>query len=421
MNTLRHLHLPTLDELRAERSRSAKWSAVDEGVIPVSIADMDFPIAAPIRERLVEFHARGDMTYIGQGWHVAAREMAASRMAERYHWEVSPNQVATIGDVVQALHMMTVQLTRPGEGIGLPTPIYPPFYGAVEEHGRRVVAIPMRQMRDRWELDLEALQEHARQGSFRVLYLCHPHNPTGSVFRSAELEEIANVVLAEDLIVVSDEIHAELIHGKRTHIPFASLGAEVADRTVTLTSATKAFNIAGTRLAFIIYGSRRLQRRLPDPTSHLWGRPSAAGFVATEAAWGSANEWLDEVRAYLRANRDHLFERLASEVPTVAGSPPEATYLAWLDFSRHYREEASDALVRDARVQLSPGSAFGHGFSTFARLNFANPRGILDEAIDRIMTALGTPSASTGGWDPVPRREAGRRGHALTTISDEKE
>jgi cystathionine beta-lyase len=255
---------------------------------------------------------------------------------------------------------------------------------------RRLLAAPLLRDGPTWRWDGERLAAELETGGARVLLLVNPQNPTGRVFTRAELEALAELAARHDLIVISDEIHAELSHGQ-PHIPFASLSADTASRTVTITSATKAFNIAGLRTAVAHVGSAALRAAWDSLPPDLLGAVNVLGVEATRAAWLHGDAWLSAARDHLRQQRDLVSERLGNR-PDLGYCPPEATYLAWLDFARVDSTDLAAApgryLRQHAGVELSDGADFGSGWESFARLNFATSRPVLGEILDRIEAAL---------------------------------
>jgi cystathionine beta-lyase len=290
-------------------------------------------------------------------------------------------------DVMQGVYVGISQLSEPGAGVVIQTPVYNPFFGAVRGTGRKIVAAPLAQGAARFELDHDVLRR-AAEGA-QVLLLSHPHNPTGRCYDRAELEAIAEIALANDLVVISDEIHADLVLSGARFVPFASLSPEVAARTLTLNSASKAFHIAGLRCAVGVFGSDEMKRRFAGVPRHVRGGINILGFEATRAAWLHGGPWLDAVVAHLRGNRDFLARAVAERLPGVVHHPPEATYLAWLDCRALALEPTPFRFFLErAEVALSDGATFGAPGEGFVRLNFATSRAILAEAVERMAKAL---------------------------------
>jgi cystathionine beta-lyase len=279
--------------------------------------------------------------------------------------------------------------SEPGDAVLLQLPSYPPFMRAIEDTGRRLLANPMRDDGTRWVLDLAAY-EAAPDPRLRMLIFCHPQNPTGRAFSRAELEQVADFAIRHDLVVVSDEIHADIVYPGNTHIPLASLHPEIAARTITITSATKSFNIPALRCAVMHFGAPALKQRFVSRIpSRLLGSPGVTGVDATVAAWDDGQAWLDEILAQLRANRDWLAHTIEAELPGVTMRVPEATYLAWLDCrALELPSPAGQFFLEHAKVGLNFGETFGAGYAGFARLNFATPAPVLREIVTRMLEAV---------------------------------
>lgn len=385
-----------IDETALRARRGKKWSAHDADVLPAWVADMDFLPARPIRESLARMAETGDLGYGEAPATDPLREVFAERCARRYHWPVAAERVELISDVVQGLYLALDAFTQPGEGAVVFTPIYPPFLQAVRETGRRAVLQPLVRGPAGFAMDLDALAAAVDQDT-RLLMLCSPHNPSGRAWRRDELEALAGLALERDLLVVSDEIHADLVLDGQPHIPFASLSPEVAERTLTLMSASKAFNIAGLRCAVAVPGGdvmRRLWKRAPR---HLRGAVSTPGSRATRVAWSECDDWLEAAVDHLRGNRELLGEWLTEHLPEIDYRPPEATYLAWLDCrALQLPEPPGRYFLRHARVALSEGAEFGAPGEGHVRLNFATSRPILKRILERMEVALHSRNTVAG-------------------------
>jgi cystathionine beta-lyase len=383
----------SFDELDLERLRqrsSAKWQRFGEGVLPAWVAEMDYPIAPAIRsvlERALEFD---DFGYPALEHEHLVPEAFAARMARRFGWRADAGRVEVLSDVVQGLYLGLLAFSAPGDGVLVQTPIYPPFLKSVSDTGRRLVSSPLLDTGAGFGIDFDQLR--AVSEGVRVLLLCHPHNPTGRVFTRAELEGLAALAVERDWLVLSDEIHADLTHPGSSFIPFAALGAEVAARTVTLSSATKAFNIAGLRCAVAHFGTQSLLQRFRAALPvHVRGGIGILAEHATVAAWQGCDEWLGELQSALDARRHLLMSEFQERLPEVRVYLPDATYLAWLDLRSLALEPSPAEFLRArARVALSDGAAFGPGFEQCARLNFATSAALLQQIIDRISDAIRT-------------------------------
>jgi cysteine-S-conjugate beta-lyase len=376
-----------LDAERLQRRLSEKWRRYP-AMLPAWVAEMDYPIAPAIRavlERAIELN---DFGYPAGRDERDVPEAFAERMRQRFGWNAEAERVLVLSDVVQGLYLALLAFTAPGDGVLVQTPIYPPFFSCVRETGRRLLASPLVDLGGRHGIDFDRLRAEAP--GVRALLLCHPHNPTGRCFTRAELEGLAELALEHDWVVLSDEIHADLTHPGHAFVPFAALGPELAERTITFSSASKAFNIAGLRCALAHFGSDErvaaFERVLPR---HARGGVGILSQHATVAAWREGEAWLDEVRAALDARRKQLIEQLRLQLPEARVYLPDATYLAWLDLrALELAPSPAEFFRRNARVALSDGRYFGEGFEGYARINFATSGALLGEIIERMAAAV---------------------------------
>ena len=369
-------------------SRGEKWALYPDDVLPVWVADMDFPIAEPIRRVLRTAVERSDLGYPIHPAPTDLQEIVVARMRERFDWSPDPKLVEILTDVVQGMYVALAQFSEPGDGAVVQTPIYPPFLGSVNAMGRRVVENPLALTPAGYRMDLDGLRR-AVDARTRLLLLCNPHNPSGRSFTREELTAVAELARERDLVVVSDEIHADLVWDGRRHIPFPALSEDAASRSIVLTAASKAFNIAGLRCGVAIFGSAELKRRFNGLPRHLRGGIGTLGIEALRAAWRYGQPWLDQVCAYLTANRAFVTDFVKGELPGVVLHPPEATYLAWLDCrALDLRPSPYQHFLERGRVALSDGAAFGEVGRGFARINFATSRAILTDALERVAKSL---------------------------------
>jgi len=386
-----------LDSLTATEMHGSsliKWRLFGDEVLPAWVADMDFPVAPPIHRAIQDLVARHDFGYHLVPLSPSLRAALVSRMADRFSWQIEPQRVMPLVNVVQGLDVCVLLHSQRGEGVVLQTPIYPPFLAAVERSGRRVDESVLVRGAHRYEIDFDHLRSKIEPDT-RLILLCNPHNPTGRVFEREELLALGELALDHDLIVVSDEIHADLTFPEHRHIPFAALSPELAERTITLTSATKSFNLAGLPCAFAIFGSDRLQQPFRDLPPHALGHPGILDDAATCTAWTEGQPWLDVVLAYLLENRELVMDFFASRMPDLQVLPPEATYMAWLDCrDLGLPSDPFDFFLEHGRVALTGGNEFGAPGKGFVRLNFATSRTILLEILERMETAVRRRSAN---------------------------
>ncbi|HUZ21026.1 MAG TPA: aminotransferase class I/II-fold pyridoxal phosphate-dependent enzyme [Acidimicrobiales bacterium] len=370
------------------RRRGEKWSRDGGKVLAAWVADMDFPVAPAVHEAIGRAVDTDDLGYPAERLRAEVRAAFADRLRARYDVAVSAEDVLLTFDVVQGICAALMTLTGPGDGVLFLTPAYPPFSSSVRETGRRPVTLDLEASAAGYRFDAAALERLVVAEGVRCLLLCNPHNPTGRVLRRDELEALALIACAHDLVVVSDEIHADLTLPGAAHTALATLGPEIARRTVTLTSASKTFNLAGLGCAAAVFGSPALRERFAAFPPHLRGSPSSLGLLATLAAYEAGGPWLEDLIAYLARQRALVAGRVAAW-RGVAHVPPEGTYLAWLDMRGTGLGDAPAAVLqREAGVALQPGGWFGPAGRGHARLNFATPRPVLAEALDLLEEAL---------------------------------
>jgi cystathionine beta-lyase len=390
---------PSILSIAELRSRpGVKWHRYPQDVLPAWVAEMDFGVAEPIQAVMQRLVGEATYGYESDILYPRLAEAFAAYMHRRFGWAVDSQDVLPVTDLVQALFTTVAAFSARGEGVALLTPIYPPFLMAVRETGRRVVELRLANDGARYALDSHILRQPFERET-PLLLLCNPHNPTGRVFDRGELESIAAMAIEREMIVVVDEIHADLAYPGNTHIPFASLGREIAARTITITSATKAYNTPGLRCGVIHFGSPPLREQfrtvIPD---HMLGRATRFGLEATMVAWQECESWLDNVLHLLDDNRQRLGRFLATELPEIRYCPPEATYLAWLDCGGLNLPMGPYQFFLDrARVALSDGAEFGEAGQGCVRLNFGTSPSILDEVLGRMAVAVSEAGSVSHG------------------------
>ena len=385
--------LDPVDPARLRAGGGVKWGLAGPDVLPAWVADMDLGIPPAVRERLADVIRREDLGY--PYWPDGDPVVAAfeRRMRARFDWEPRPNRTRVLCDIIQAFQVVIELATRPGDGVAVHVPTYPPFLDSIAAAGRTVVPIEMVEVGGRWVFETDGLAERLRAGGCTLLALVNPHNPTGRVFDAAELGALAGVARELDLTVFSDEIHADLTYAPFRHLPFAALSDDAASRTVTATSATKAFNIAGVACAVAHVGSDAVWERLRALPDHYFGTPSVLGRVATVAAWDESEEWHEALMVRLGANRALLGEWAAAHPSGLRCAVPEATYLSWIDFAgTPIAAGPAAAILEGGRVMLNAGADFSRhtdlATTTFARLNFATDDVVLGGVLAGIDRAL---------------------------------
>ncbi|HET7875883.1 MAG TPA: PatB family C-S lyase [Methylomirabilota bacterium] len=371
-------------------TESAKWHKYPADVLPLWVADMDFPSPEPVIRALRERVEHGIYGY-GVALEITPlHEVVAERMAKRYGWRVSPEAVVLLPGVIPAFNLACRMWTEPGDGLLLQTPLYPPILRVPGNVGLSSDEMLLSQEPDgRYTMDWEAF-EAAIGPRTRVFLLCNPHNPVGRVWRREELARMADVCMRRGLWIVADEIHCDLLYPGQEHVPIASLDPEIGRRTITLMAPSKTFNLAGLKASMAIIPDAALRERFVAARVDLVQAVNVLGYTAALAAYRDGQEWLDQLLVYLEANRDFVAGYVGRHLPGVSVAPPEGTYLAWLDCRRaRTGGDPYTFFLERARVALNDGRTFGRGGDGFVRLNFACPRAILTEALERMRRALG--------------------------------
>jgi cysteine-S-conjugate beta-lyase len=380
-------HDPLFDELSIEELRQrpgTKWR-VDPDVLPAWVADMDFPVAPAIADAIEHTVRRGDLGYPHWDDVHPLRATFADRMRERYGWVVDVADVREHTDVMQAVQLLLHLGTSPGDAVAVHSPTYPPFHRTVGAMGRKRVDVPFLRTPAGWAANIAGLADAVAAHDCRALLLVNPHNPTGRVLTRDELGEIAAIARRHDLLVISDEIHAELTFRPHDHVPFASLGADAAARTVTLTSASKAFNLAGLRCSVAHFGPRRLLALRDAEPTDLYGAVSTLSVVAAVAAWRDGADWLARLVRVLDRNRRRVADAVASWAPADPDPMPEATYLYWFAADAlGLGDDPVDEVLTRARVLLAGGPRFGEEGRRYLRLNFATGAAVLENVLARL-------------------------------------
>jgi len=363
-------------------SDSVKWDIYrGRDVIPLWVADTDFPSPPAIIDALQQRVAHAVFGYGHPSPELI--EVFTRRMLERYGWHINPEWLVFLPGLVCGLNLCVRAFTTEGEGTLAPSLIYPPFRKAAKFAGRTQLAVPLTLQDRRWLLDFSAVEAQL-SGAERLLMLCNPQNPGGTVYRRHELLQQHEFAKKHNLVVCSDEIHCDLLlEPGCEHIPFATLNDDAAQRSVTLMSPSKTFNIAGLGASMAIIPNPELRKKLVRARSGIVPEVDVLALVAAQAAYQHGQEWLDELLVYLRTNRDWVIERI-NAMPGLALQPIEATYLAWIDCSQ-LPVDNPHAFFEQAGVGLSPGLDFGN--RRFVRLNFGCRRELLSQALDRMLLA----------------------------------
>jgi cystathionine beta-lyase len=372
---------------------SVKYDLIDKvfgsnDLLPMWVADMDFEVPGFIRDAI---DARNGHPVLGYTYRPERFYRAlTSWLKRRHHWEVLPDQVSFSPGIVPALNLAVMEMTSPGDRIVVQPPVYFPFFTAVTNHGRELVHNQLVNNQGAYQIDFDLLEQQFKQGA-SMFFFCHPHNPVGRVWKRDELEQLAELCVKYNVLIMSDEIHSDLVLFGNTHIPLASLGKEIADLTLTCVAPSKTFNLAGLHTSAVIITNPLLKKRYDRVLDAVHvGGGNIFGQVAMEAAYTFGDEWLGQLIAYLEKNFTLLEAELKKSLPGLVLSPLQATYLAWIDFSMLDMEDKAitELLINEAKIGLNEGPMFGPGGERHQRLNIATPSGILKEGIARLVEAL---------------------------------
>lgn len=381
------LHALPLEELR--RRSSTKWRTHPDDVLPLFVAETDFPLAPRITEVLTRAVAAGDTGYTPPD--PGIRDAFAAFAARRFGWQVDPARVRTTADVMMGVVELLRATTTPGDRVITMPPVYPPFALCVEEAGCLVEPVPLTETGTGWEIDLAGV-EAALAGGAKAVLLCNPHNPTGTVHSREVLAAVAELAARHRAVVISDEIHAPLVHSPAVSVPFLTASDTAAEIGFAVTSASKAYNLAGLKCALMVTaadGPAQVVRRLNPEVE--W-RTGLFGAIAGVAAFDEASDaWLDGLRAALDRNRHLLGDLLAEHLPDAVYRMPQAGFLAWIDLSAYgWGDDPAARILADAKVALNHGPTFGAPGAGHVRLNFGCAPEVLREAVARIGALTGS-------------------------------
>jgi cystathionine beta-lyase len=370
--------------------RSEKWRGFPNDVLPLPVAEMDFPVAEPIKAMLTEMVAHSDLGYLGP---IPELGLGFKKFAaERWGWDVDEKQVRLATDVGVAVVEILRVFTQPGDSILISSPVYHNFYTWINETRLTLVDAPFERTGDEatnpWVINWDSI-EKAYASGIKVHLLCSPHNPLGFIYTRQDLIKIVALAKKHNVLIISDEIHAPLTFPGETFIPILSLGSDAETVSVSVTAASKGWNIAGLKCAIIISQNAEMNSKLSKLAPAMHYRASLLGGFATAVAFADSGVWLDTVIAQLDHNRHLIKKLLAEKLPTVRYHIPQNSYLAWLDVeSLNLGVDPSVTLIEKGRVAFSPGHGFGKQCDQYVRLNFATSPEIITEAIDRIARAV---------------------------------
>ena len=373
----------------------SKWDKMEQlfGVSPdeglsMWVADMEFAPPPAVNRALGEAVAHGVHGY----WADPADFLAANRnwLARRHGWQTEDSWITIMPGIVSAVNIAIQAYCRPGDGIVLQTPVYHPFAHAVRNNGCRVISNELKLVQGKYEMDMDGLKSQVDEKT-RMLILCSPHNPGGRVWRREELEELAEFCLRRDILIISDEIHHDLVYAPHKHTVLATLSSEIQDRIITCTAASKTFNLAGGMTGVVIIANPELRRRYRRQQERCGlGSPNRFGPLMTTVAYNEGEAWLEALLVYLAKNRDALAEGVQKAVPGAMVMPLEGTYLTWINFAGTglSEVEVTERVLKRAKIAVNKGPTFGQGGESWLRFNIACSRSMIDEAVERLSGAF---------------------------------
>ena len=370
---------------------SAKWGAVDDDCLPMWVADMDFRSPPSAINAMIERARHGVFGYTFDP--PKLKEVVVARMSRLYGWEITTDDVLFSPGLVLALCAVCRGFGNPGDAVLIQTPVYGSFFKAVSTNQKFTYNIDMDYVVDdahnfHYECDYDAFEMAAREPQTSIHLQCNPQNPAGFIYSRAELERIGEICLENDVLIVADEIHSDLIlEGK--HIPIAALSDEIAQQTLTMIAPSKTFNLAGMACSVLIAQNKEIRDTMAAALQSISAHVNIMGYEAAYGAYTSGDEWLRQLLVYLKDNRDFAIDYIRRHLPQIKTTIPTSTYLLWMDM----RDLPIDGDILDfcretAGVAPSPGSFFGTAGEGFVRLNFGCPRSTLQQGLDRLRTAV---------------------------------
>lgn len=376
-----------------KNTRSVKWDMAgkvfqSEDVLPMWVADMDFQAPKEVNEALIKRAEHGIYGYTVIDDDV--KNSVVNWLSDRHQWTIQPEWLTFSPGVVSSLHMAIEAFTEPGDKILIQTPVYTPFYTVIKAHGREMVKNPLIDKDQYFTIDFDNFEEKLKTG-VKAFILCSPHNPVGRVWKKEELEEIARLCLKYDVMIFSDEIHADLVFPGEKHIPIASLSDEVLENTITCMAPSKTFNLAGLEASYVIAADAEKRKKLKKQflKSGYNGLLNTMANTALEAAYTYGKPWLEELMQLLESHKNYVTEQLEAET-NLKVTRSEGTYLLWLDCTGLglSGKELKQFMIEKARVGLNAGLDYGDEGEQYMRMNIACPRATLEEGVNRIIDAV---------------------------------
>lgn len=373
-----------LDELR--KRKSSKWRHYPNDVLPLPVAEMDFPMAPAVKASLQDMLDRSDTGYLGE--FPELYEAFAKFSRSRWNWRPDTNQIRMATDVGVGVVEVMRTLIKAGDKVMLNSPVYENIWKWITEVHAELVDVPLTEDELNYKLDLDAIEREYVKG-VKLHILCHPHNPVGIIYTRSELETIATLAKKYGVIILSDEIHGPLTFNKKEFFPFLSVSDDAKEVGIIITSASKSFNFAGLKCALIITESVKLKEKINTMPPAVTWRASLFGAVASTAAYRESDEWLDGVLLTLNENRNLVKKLIDTKIPAIKYRTPDFGYLAWLDVSAlGLGSDPAAQILERSKLALNAGILYGPKHSNFVRLNFGTSEEIINQAFDRLIKVL---------------------------------
>lgn len=375
-------------------TNSVKWNFNNEllgyeDVIPMWIADMDFKTVPEVTEALIERAKHGIYGY-SEGMN-SYYDSVIAWMKKRHNFKIEKDWICTCPGIVPALHFIIKSFTKPGDKIIVQPPVYYPFYDSILHNDCEILLNPLKFDGEKYSMDFDDLKEKVKNDNVKLLILCNPHNPIGKVWSKDDLFKLGEICIENNVVVISDEIHADLIYKNYKHTPFASISEKFRENSITFTAPSKTFNLAGLQASNVIIPNENLRKIFKETMLNLGiKRLNLFAIVACEAAYAYGEPWLEELIDYLEENKKYLKNFIKERIPKIKVLDSEGTYLIWMDCKglNMSNEELQKFMLEKAGVAFDEGYIFGQGGDGFERINIACPRSILKEASERIENAV---------------------------------
>jgi cysteine-S-conjugate beta-lyase len=375
--------------IERRNTKSVKWDLGEKDVLPMWVADMDFEVPEVIVNAIIK-RAKHPI----YGYTTPRDEYYNSIIKwwkERHNYNINKEWIVYSPGVVPAVNMLIKAFTNPGDKVILQTPVYHPFFSAVKSNGCEIIENPLKLVDNKYYMDFEDLEHKLKDFKVKAIVLCSPHNPVGRVWTREELTNLGELCLKHGVIVISDEIHCDIVYKDYKHIPFPSISDEFAESCAMCTAPSKTFNLAGLQVSSIIISNDTLRNKFSDVLeSNGIETPNIFGIEALEAAYNHGRQWLDQLIDYLKGNLEFLTKFIEKNTPEIKVIQPEGTYLVWIDCRELNMnpKELNEFFLKNAKVWFNEGYIFGNVGDGFQRVNIACPRSVLEEALMRIDRAL---------------------------------